>query len=141
MKTTVLLILGIWIGLLLGISFIEAPLKFRAPGITTKLGLGIGKLVFSVSNKVQLGILLVVFLYSFLEFFKLDTSFKLFTSLLSSLMIIQTFYLIPALDARAELILNDYEAAQSYHHIIFIIMEVIKIVTLVFLFINLHKHE
>ena len=36
-----------WFGLVLGISFLEAPLKFRAPGVTTQLGLGIGRVVFA----------------------------------------------------------------------------------------------
>ena len=34
----------IWLGMVLAISFLEAPLKFRAPGITIPLGLGIGRL-------------------------------------------------------------------------------------------------
>lgn len=36
----------LWLGMLLAISFLEAPLKFLAPGITIPLGLGIGRLVF-----------------------------------------------------------------------------------------------
>ena len=36
-KLLVLLVLGIWIGMLIGISFVEAPLKFRAPNITLPL--------------------------------------------------------------------------------------------------------
>lgn len=36
----------IWIGFVGVISFMEAWLKFRAPGITLSLGLGIGRLVF-----------------------------------------------------------------------------------------------
>jgi hypothetical protein len=35
-----------WLGAVLGISFLETPLKFRAPGITVALGLGTGRLVF-----------------------------------------------------------------------------------------------
>ena len=35
----------LWFGLVAAISFIEAPLKFQAPGITIPLGLGIGRLV------------------------------------------------------------------------------------------------
>ena len=31
-----------WLGMVLAISFLEAPLKFRAPGITVPLGLLIG---------------------------------------------------------------------------------------------------
>ncbi|MCA1625352.1 MAG: hypothetical protein LC778_16450 [Acidobacteria bacterium] len=34
----------IWFGLIGGISFMEAPLKFQAPNITIPLGLGMGVL-------------------------------------------------------------------------------------------------
>ena len=33
--------LFVWLGMVLAISFLEAPLKFRAPGVTIALGLGI----------------------------------------------------------------------------------------------------
>ena len=36
----------LWIGFVSAISFMEAWLKFRAPGVTLTLGLGIGRLVF-----------------------------------------------------------------------------------------------
>lgn len=39
-----------WLGMVLAISFLEAPLKFRAPGITIPLGVGIGRLVFRALN-------------------------------------------------------------------------------------------
>ena len=40
----------VWLGMVFAISFLEAPLKFRAPGITIPLGLGIGRLVFRALN-------------------------------------------------------------------------------------------
>lgn len=43
----------VWLGMVLAISFIEAPLKFRAPGITIELGVGIGRLVFKALNLVE----------------------------------------------------------------------------------------
>ncbi len=39
-----------WLGMVAAISFIEAPLKFRAPGVTLQIGLGIGRLVFRALN-------------------------------------------------------------------------------------------
>ncbi|MCV7067466.1 hypothetical protein H7H51_20435 [Mycolicibacterium farcinogenes] len=42
-----------WLGMVLAISFIEAPLKFRAPGVTLQIGLGIGRLVFRALNTVE----------------------------------------------------------------------------------------
>ncbi len=43
----------LWIGFVVAISFLEAPLKFQAPDITLALGLGIGRLVFAALNKVE----------------------------------------------------------------------------------------
>lgn len=43
-----------WIGMVLAISFLEAPLKFRAPGVTLQIGLGIGRLVFRALNAVEI---------------------------------------------------------------------------------------
>jgi hypothetical protein len=43
----------VWLGLVLGISFLETPLKFRAPGVTLPIGLGIGRLVFRALNAVE----------------------------------------------------------------------------------------
>ncbi len=40
----------VWLGMVLAISFLEAPLKFRAPGVTLPIGLGIGRLVFRALN-------------------------------------------------------------------------------------------
>src|SRR5918994_6982108 len=43
-----------WLGMVLAISFVETPLRFRAPGITVPLGLGIGRLVFRALAVVEL---------------------------------------------------------------------------------------
>lgn len=43
----------IWFGMIVAISFIETPLKFRAPGMTHALGVGIGRIVFKVLNLVE----------------------------------------------------------------------------------------
>ncbi|AKS34782.1 hypothetical protein [Mycolicibacterium goodii] len=43
-----------WIGMVLAISFLEAPLKFRAPNVTLQIGLGIGRLVFRALNTVEI---------------------------------------------------------------------------------------
>ena len=50
----------VWLGMVLGISFVEAPLKFRAPGITIPLGLGIGRLVFRALNGFEVAFAVVL---------------------------------------------------------------------------------
>src|SRR5690242_7281186 len=44
----------VWLGMILAISFLEAPLKFRAPGVTLPIGLGIGRLVFRALNGAEI---------------------------------------------------------------------------------------
>lgn len=48
-----------WCGMIVAISFIETPLKFRAPGMTHALGVGIGRLVFKALNFVEAALALV----------------------------------------------------------------------------------
>jgi hypothetical protein len=40
----------VWLGMILAISFLEAPLKFRARGVSIPIGLAIGRLVFRALN-------------------------------------------------------------------------------------------
>lgn len=42
-----------WLGMVLAISFLEAPLKFRAPDVTLRIGLGISRIVFRALNVVE----------------------------------------------------------------------------------------
>lgn len=43
----------VWLGMVLAVSFLETPLKFRAPGVDLRIGLGIGRLVFRALNSVE----------------------------------------------------------------------------------------
>lgn len=49
----------IWLGMVLAISFLETPLKFRAPGVTIPIGLGIGRIVFRALNLAEVALALV----------------------------------------------------------------------------------
>jgi hypothetical protein len=50
----------VWLGMVLAISFLEAPLKFRAPNVTLQIGLGIGRLVFRALNTVEVVLAVVI---------------------------------------------------------------------------------
>ncbi|BDH57207.1 hypothetical protein [Tsukamurella sp. PLM1] len=53
MNTVAAALAFVWLGMILAISFLEAPVKFRAPGITVPLGVGIGRLVFRALNACE----------------------------------------------------------------------------------------
>ena len=120
----------LWIGFICAISFMEAWLKFQAPGITLPLGLGIGRLVFSALNKVEwifaiaIGIQLVIHKAPLL-------STKTVAFLLPLLLLfIQTVWLLPALDARAEMYIQDTIPPASNLHFYYAGGEVIKVICL-----------
>lgn len=50
----------VWFGMITAISFIETPLKFKAPGMTHALGVGIGRLVFKALNLAEAAIVVLI---------------------------------------------------------------------------------
>ena len=50
----------IWLGMVLAISFLEAPLKFRAEGLELRVGLAIGRIVFRALNIAEVAWAVVI---------------------------------------------------------------------------------
>src|SRR5690554_2005912 len=103
----------LWIGLVGAISFMEAWLKFRAPGVTLPLGLGIGSLVFGALNKVEwvLAILMAVDL-CMLNRSGIDTPRPFYLIALGILRLL-TLWCLPALDGRFPLYRQGMEVPSS----------------------------
>lgn len=119
----------IWIGLLLAISFMEAPLKFQAPSVTLPIGLEIGRLVFGVLNKMEWIVLLMMILSLILS--DTDKYTALLVVALACLLMAQTFYLLPLLDQRAEAIILGLSTESNNLHFLYVAVEVIKLILLV----------
>jgi hypothetical protein len=117
-----------WAGAVLSISFIEAPLKFTAPGVDTKLGLGIGRIVFHALNKLE-WIMAITILIS-LIYVKRHVSYYWSFGMIMGILIYQSFILLPQLEERAEVVLLGVTPAASYHHLLYILIESIKLLTL-----------
>ncbi|TXD80030.1 hypothetical protein ESW18_02580 [Algoriphagus ratkowskyi] len=121
----------LWIGFVCAISFMEAWLKFRAPGITVPLGLGIGRLVFAALNKVE-WVFAIAILVSGILAKERWLSLKTIAYVIPFMLVIsQSFWLLPALDARAELIIHVHDLKPSNHHFYYVAMEIIKVSTLI----------
>ena len=120
-----------WAGLIGGISFLEAPLKFQAPGITIPLGLGIGQLVFQALNKIEIVLAIIILACSLPAPLKNFRSILLFS--VTILLMLDTFWLLPILDERAKLVLAGNAPIKSYHHILYIIIDTIKFLSLIVL--------
>ena len=120
----------LWIGFVAAISFMEAHLKFQAPGITLALGLGIGRIVFATLNKVEWVLVLTILLSFFFQKTSLFSIKNIGFLLAMAILILQTTWLLPELDARAELHINGPTPAPSYHHFYYVGAELIKVLCL-----------
>jgi hypothetical protein len=131
----------IWFGMVCAISFLEAWLKFEAPGVTLPIGLGIGRLVFAALNKMEL-IFALVLLLIFLR----NREFTIWKSIwfytIVVVLLAQTFYLLPTLDARALKVIAGESVPSSYLHLTYILLEFCKAFSLlVFGVKNLNQHS
>jgi hypothetical protein len=118
----------IWLGMVLAISFLEAPLKFRAPGVTLRLGLGIGRVVFAALNRVELALLVVVGIA--LAVGPRSPALVGMAAGLAVLLGVQLGALRPALRRRSDEVLAGGDAPRSRHHVVYIALEAVKVVVL-----------
>lgn len=120
----------LWAGFVCAISFMEAWLKFRAPGITLPLGLGIGRIVFAALNKVEWAFAMAISANFLLTggglTFKRHWAYGAAVALLAA----QTFWLLPALDARAELHIQGQPVPPSNPRFYYVGMEMAKVACL-----------
>ena len=117
----------VWLGMVLAISFLEAPLKFRAPGVTLPIGLGIGRLVFcpnSAEAVLAVGILIGLAMgRPPVRVFV--TSAIVFVALAAQLLVVR-----PRLAHRSDAVLAGQIAPRSRTHYIYVALEVVKVIAL-----------
>lgn len=121
----------VWLGMVLAISFIEAPVKFRAPGVTLKVGLGIGRLVFRALNACEL-VLAVLVVISLLVGDP-GPGAGIALSVAVAVLLVQLMVVRPALTRRSDAVLaapEGVEGPRSRAHLWYVGAEVVKVVAL-----------
>ena len=122
----------IWTGFVGAISFMESWLKFRVPNLTMPVGLGIGKLVFSALNKVEWALAIIIGITLFSYQSELKSLFVYWFMLILSILILQTVWLLPSLNKRAQTIISGKKLPPSSAHYYFVGAEFIKLLLLIF---------
>ncbi|MTD56804.1 hypothetical protein [Amycolatopsis pithecellobii] len=117
--------------MVLAISFLEAPLKFRAPGVTIPIGLGIGRLVFRALNiaEVVLGIVVAVAVLA-----GHGAAAELVPAAVAvAVLLVQLLAIRPPLNRRSDRVLAGETAPRSHAHFAYVGAEVIKVAALLVL--------
>jgi hypothetical protein len=126
--TLLAIILLLWAGMILGISFLEAWVKFRAPSLSKPVGLDVGRTVFRAFHQAQ-WMLIAIFLaaMAFLPGVCLYSLYLLIPLLAGSLLSVQAFWLFPPLCRNVELILANKEPIKGPYHWIYGVVEISKL--------------
>lgn len=118
----------VWLGMVLAISFLEAPLKFRAPGVTLQIGLGIGRLVFRALNCAEavLAVVLVVALVVGPRSARAVVAGGVAVIMLAA----QVIAVRPRLSRRSDEVLRGADGPRSRVHFVYVGLECVKVVAL-----------
>ncbi|MER8004217.1 MULTISPECIES: hypothetical protein [unclassified Streptomyces] len=128
----------LWLGMVLAISFLEAPLKFRAPGVTIPIGLGIGRLVFRALNLVE-AVLAVALAVAVAVG---DRPVGIVGPVVAVVVLLaaQLTVVRPRLNRRSDRVLAGEDVPRSREHLYYVGLEVAKVAALVALGIGLLTH-
>ena len=118
----------VWLGMVVAISFLEAPLKFRAPDVTLPIGLGIGRLVFRALNAVEAGFAVVVAVCLVVDPPAIGALVALVVAIV--VLAVQLVAVRPALTRRSNAVLAGHEGPRSHVHFVYVGFEVVKVVAL-----------
>jgi hypothetical protein len=119
----------VWLGMVVAISFLEAPLKFRAPDVTLPIGLGIGRLVFRALNTAEVSFTLVigVIIASQPPPVGVIGAFVLAFAMLA----LQLVVVRPRLNLRSDKVLAGHQGPRSRAHYAYVGLEAIKAIALI----------
>ncbi|OBJ40951.1 hypothetical protein A5630_24005 [Mycolicibacterium mucogenicum] len=118
----------VWLGMVLAISFLEAPLKFRAPNVTLPIGLGIGRLVFRALNTVELVFAAAIVLAALMN--RPSVTVMAAFAVAVGALAVQLIAVRPGLNRRSDEVLAGREGPRSRGHYAYVVLELVKVVAL-----------
>jgi hypothetical protein len=125
----------LWLGMVVAISFIETPLKFRAPGVTLQIGLGIGRLVFRALNASELALGAVIVACFLVTPPTMGLAVAAGVAVIT--LLTQVLAVRPRLTRRSDAVLAGGEGPRSHAHWVYVGLEIVKVIALLIVGISL----
>ena len=121
---------AVWLGMVLAISFLEAPVKFRAPGVTLPIGLAIGRRVFAALNRIEVALAAAIVLAAG---FGARSSGMIVAGIGAIVVLaIQLVAVRPVLARRSDRVLaGETDGPRSRAHLVYVGLELLKVAALI----------
>lgn len=118
----------LWGGFLAGVSLLATPVKFTAPSLILPVALDVGRVTFAALSRIEIGAALLLIVLA------LTLGRNLWNIagalLLAALVASQVLWLLPELDARVQIIMDGGTPPESGTHLLYIVIEAIKLILL-----------
>jgi hypothetical protein len=121
----------LWLGMVLAISFLEAPLKFRAPGVDLRTGLAIGRIVFRALNGIE--VVWAAVLAATLIADAPNRQATIAALVTIAVLAAQLSGVRPRLNRRSDRVLAGEHVPRSSAHHVYIALEAVKVAGLILL--------
>lgn len=117
-----------WAGLLFGVSFLATPVKFQAPSLALSVGIDVGRYTFLWLNRLEwAGVALLAFL---LWRGTRSLSVRTAGAAIALIVAVETWWLLPLLDERAQIVIDGGEAPPSRLHQVYIALDLAELILL-----------
>jgi hypothetical protein len=118
----------LWAGVLIGVSFLAAPAKFDAPGLSLPMAMEIGRREFGTLNLAEIALAVVALALA--AYLRPERAIWLGLGLAALIVALRWLWLLPMLDARAELIIQGGTPEPAPWHALYIGAELLKLLAL-----------
>jgi hypothetical protein len=118
----------VWAGIVIGISFIEAPVKFHTPTLSRAVAFDVGRTVFSASQWVQVGLGLLAL--GLAGWGGLPRRAWMCFGLVAAALLLQMTWIFPVLDARAQVVIAGGTPQGASPHALYGALELVKLLAL-----------
>jgi hypothetical protein len=127
----------IWLGLVIGVSFVATPVKFTAPSLDLPTALEVGRVTFRLLARIEWLLALVLVASTWGRRQRLPWS----GVVVLAIVVIEASWLLPSLGARTDAIRSGATPPESSLHTVFIAAELLKCVALAHCAIVLARGE
>jgi hypothetical protein len=114
----------LWLGMIVGVSFIATPVKFAAASLTRPVAFDVGGVTFALFSRIEWGMCLVFGLAMLAG--RPDVRRLVVLAFIVAIVVLQGAWLLPELNIRAAAVMEGKPLPPSIHHGVFAAVEVLK---------------
>lgn len=119
---------ALWLGMLIGVSFLATPVKFQAPSLDLPTALEVGRVTFALFNRVEW---IAAALLAGAVLLAGERRLVLIAAVvLIAALALQTFWVLPDLDARIGMVIAGTTPPPSHQHLLYVALEAGKTIML-----------